>query len=525
MAGSYLTTRKGDRLGTVKILVVLVETGTVANSREQSITMGRDISLGNVKKVLTEEFKREAAILHHNYEKIIRELGIGKSVLFPYFYQTVISQNASIFEKENQLKDKFFDKEAEKQYKLSNTELLKYIDNLESKLLYLEKKHKAIIDNVKGVIFQTNKTGCWTFLSPIWTKITGFTIEESIGKFFLNYVYADDQEFHYKQFQSIIEEKRPYSRYEIRYSTKNGEFRWIEVYARLTKDEYGNISGTLGTLHDITVQRKTEKMLHLAYELRRRSDFLNDIVMGTTIVDERIQDYMHTLGLDFSRPLICCLLVSKDFIGREKEQNTIIEVLGNEKGSIVWNCRNDIGVLYQGGNAELSVESSMMFAHTLLEKIYRYNPQLKLVIGISNVQTGLNSVRKTYWQGWSATVAAQCQGREDGIFHYKDLGILQLLVKNIGNEGAKEFVKEQIGTLIRYDEEKGTNLVTTLEEILQHSNLKKTAEKMFLHPKTVVFRKQRIEKILGVSLDSFETRLALGVALKLHLVNQVIKAN
>ncbi|MCC5465394.1 helix-turn-helix domain-containing protein [Pelosinus sp. Bkl1] len=248
--------------------------------------------------------------------------------------------------------------------------------------------------------------------------------------------------------------------------------------------------------------------------------------MGTTSVDERIKDYMHTLGLDFSRPLICCLLVSKDFIGREKEQNNIIEVLGNEKGCIVWNCRNDIGVLYQGGNAEhATVESSMMFAHALLEKIYQYDSQLKLVLGISNVQTGLNSVRKTYWQGWSATVAAQCQGKEDGIFHYKDLGILQLLVKNIGNEGAKEFVKEQIGTLIRYDEEKGTNLVTTLEEILQHSNLKKTAEKMFLHPKTVVFRKQRIEKILGVSLDSFETRLALGVALKLHLVNQVIKVH
>ena len=84
----------------------------------------------------------------------------------------------------------------------------------------------------------------------------------------------------------------------------------------------------------------------------------------------------------------------------------------------------------------------MMFAHALLEKIYQYDPQLKLVLGISNVQTGLNSVRKTYWQGWSATVAAQCQGKEDGIFHYKDLGILQLLVKNIGNEGAKEFVIE-----------------------------------------------------------------------------------
>jgi PAS domain S-box-containing protein len=406
-----------------------------------------------------------------------------------------------------------------------NIELLKHINNLENKLLHLEKKHKAIIDNVKGVIFQTDKEGYWTFLTPAWTKITGFSIEESIGTFFLNYVYPEDREFHHKQFLAIIERERSYCRYEIRYSTKKGEFRWIEIYTRLTTDKYGNTMGTLGTLHDITVQRKTEKMLHLAYELRRRSDFLNDIIMGSTIVDEATKNYIQTIGLDVSRPLFCCLVVSKGFIGREKEQNSIIEVLGHEKNCVVWNCRNDIGVIYQEAKGDHEVpENSIYFAHSLMEKIRQCDPQIKIVIGVSSQQTGFDSIRKTYWQGWSATIAAQCQGnQEEGIYHYKDLGILQLLVKNIGNEGADEFVQEQIGKLILYDQEKGTNFLVTLEEILQNSNLKKTAEKMFLHPKTVVFRKQRIEKILGVSIDLFETRLALAVALKLHAVSRVLK--
>lgn len=480
--------------------------------------------LGNVEKFLNEDFKREAAVLRRNYEKIMSELGIGKSVLFPYFYQTVISQDHANFE-EKQLTSFPLDK-AKRQYKMDNIELANYIDSLESKLLYLEKRHKAIIDNVKGVIFQTDTAGYWTFLSPVWTKITGFSIEESLGNHFLDYVYADDKELHYKQFQAIITKQKAYSRYEIRYLTQNGEFRWIEVYARLIADEDGNVTGTLGTLHDITVQRKTEKMLHLAYELRRRSDFLNDIVMGKTVVDEKVHEGMHTLGIDFSYPLICCLLVSKEPIDREKEQNAIIEVLESEKGCIAWNCRNDIGVLYQNmDDGHSGPESGIVFANSLLKKIHQQYPQLKFVIGISNMQTGQDSVRKAYWQGWSATVAAQCQGRADGVFHYKDLGILQLLVKNIGNEGANEFIKEQIGNLICHDREKGTDFLITLEEILQNSSLKKTAEKLFLHPKTVVFRKQRIERILGVSLDSFETRLALGVALKLYAVNQVVKAN
>lgn len=483
--------------------------------------------MNNIKPIFTEECKREAAVLHLNYERIMRELGIGKSVLFRYFYQIINSQDAPCYEERSQLEAVPSSEKNKKQNEMSKVELVAYINNLESKLLHLEKKHKAIIDNVKGVIFQTDKEGHWTFLTPTWTKITGFSIEECIGTFFLNYVYPDDREFHHKQFLALIGKERSYCRYEIRYSTKKGEFRWIEIYTRLMADEYGNIIGTLGTLHDITVQRKTEKMLHLAYELRRRSDFLNDMIMGGKIVDEVTREYLQTLGIDVSRPLFCCLVVSKEFVGREREQNSIIEVLGHEKNCIVWNCRNDIGVIYQGLDEDYeTLESSISFAHSLMEKVCKCNPQLKVVIGISSLQTGINSIRKTYWQGWSATIAAQCQGDEaKGIYHYKDLGILQLLVKNIGNEGSDEFVQEQIGKLILYDQEKGTNFLITLEEILQNSNIKKTAQIMFLHPKTVVFRKQRIEKILGVSIDLFENRLALAVALKLHSVSRVIKKN
>jgi PAS domain S-box-containing protein len=482
--------------------------------------------LNEVKPTFTEDFKREAAVLHHNYERIMRELGVGKSVLFRYFYQTITSQESSFLKEENRLAAAPDGEDNKKLYEMKNIELVEHINNLESRLLYLERKHKAIIDNVKCVIFQTDKEGRWTYLSPAWTKIIGFGIEECIGTSFLNYVYPDDREFHHKQFLAIIEREKAYCRYEIRYSTQKGEFRWIEIYNRLMMDEDGNIVGTLGTLHDITVQRKTEKMLHLAYELRRRSDFLNDIINGSIIVDEVTKDYMKTIGLDISRPIYCCLIASKGFIGREKEQNSIIEVLGHEKNCIVWNCRNDIGVIYQIVKEDAEALESGSFAYSLMEKIRKCNPKLKAVIGISSQQIGSDSLRKTYWQAWSATIVAQCQGNDkEGIYHYKDLGILQLLVKNIGNEGADEFVQEQIGKLILYDQEKGSNLLITLEEILQNSNLKKTAEKMFLHPKTVVFRKQRIEKILGISIDLFETRLALAVALKLYAVSQVLKKN
>ena len=77
------------------------------------------------------------------------------------------------------------------------------------------------------------------------------------------------------------------------------------------------------------------------------------------------------------------------------------------------------------------------------------------------------------------------------------------------------FVERSLGKLIRQDTAKGTQLVSTLEEILSASNLKEAAERSFVHHKTILARKNRIETILGVSIDDVETRLTLSTAMKI----------
>ena len=124
--------------------------------------------------------------------------------------------------------------------------------NVEEKLKEIEEKYQAVVNNLKEVIFQTDSQGLWTFLNPAWEEITGFTVAESIGENFLNYVHPDDRQKNYERFLPLIERKKDYCRHVIRYLTKDGGFRWIEVFARLTLDKDQNIAGTTGTLNDIT---------------------------------------------------------------------------------------------------------------------------------------------------------------------------------------------------------------------------------------------------------------------------------
>jgi PAS domain S-box-containing protein len=153
-----------------------------------------------------------------------------------------------------------------------------------------EAKYRSVVDNVKEVIFQTNSSGIWTFLNPAWTEITGFSLNESLGKSVSDYVHPDDRERYLQLFRELIEGQGKYCQDEIRYLTADGGYRWIEVNARLTLDANGFINGTSGTLNDITSRKQAE------IEIRKAMDKEKELV-------ELKSKFITMVSHDFRTPL------------------------------------------------------------------------------------------------------------------------------------------------------------------------------------------------------------------------------
>lgn len=314
---------------------------------------------------------------------------------------------------------------------------------------------------------------------------------------------------------------------ECRWQHKDSTYRWIALTGKAVYDNMNHPVRWVGLGSDST----DEKKLQAAYEIRRRSTVLNDILKGISCIDEDNRVYAQNMGLNFSQPLLCCVINiekavthplthSNDCVDRKTMNHEIIAELNGTAGCVAWECRNKIGVLYQVKQVNIKdPRIGKKFAQSLQNKIHSHHPDIITMIGIGEAQQQTKGFEKSFQQAWEAVCVAQCSSSGKDIIHFLDLGILQLLVKQSDKTYAPEFIQRTIGNLIQYDNEKGTDYLDTLEAILQNSNLKKTAKLLFLHYNTIVFRKKRIEKILGLSLNAFETQLTLATAIKLYKLN------
>ncbi|GAC1646857.1 MAG: PucR family transcriptional regulator [Ktedonobacteraceae bacterium] len=110
----------------------------------------------------------------------------------------------------------------------------------------------------------------------------------------------------------------------------------------------------------------------------------------------------------------------------------------------------------------------------------------------------------------------------EGKFHsFARLGIYRLLFYLDGQSELTNFYQEMLGPLLEYDARHDGTYIKTLECYFQYNgNLSQTARTMHFHRNSLIYRLERIEEILGRSLEDAELRLSLQIALKIHHLQQ-----
>jgi PucR family transcriptional regulator, purine catabolism regulatory protein len=145
--------------------------------------------------------------------------------------------------------------------------------------------------------------------------------------------------------------------------------------------------------------------------------------------------------------------------------------------------------------------------------------------GVGRPNTGLTGMQRSFAEAEQAVRAGERLFGAGQTVALGDLGAYRLLAQLQGTSELHSFQQETLGGLIDYDSRTNSQLLPTLEAFFTaNGNLSKTADVLFVHRNTLMYRLKRIEELTGVSLDDPETRFDLQLALKMHHVAQRARA-
>ena len=149
----------------------------------------------------------------------------------------------------------------------------------EEQLTESRERYLTVINSISEVIFQTDSAGNWTLLNPAWTNITGYELANSLGAHFIDLIYVEDLKSAQELLHSVLTQQEREFHCTLRLITNAGGIRHVDVYAGVTFDKAGAVSGMAGTLNDVTERVIRDQELHRAQAAseaanRAKSEFL-----------------------------------------------------------------------------------------------------------------------------------------------------------------------------------------------------------------------------------------------------------
>lgn len=264
-------------------------------------------------------------------------------------------------------------------------------------------------------------------------------------------------------------------------------------------------------------------------EQKLRIDFLNEVTSGKIESDDVLHERACSFGFNMHIPYISYVFIPADHEnGRHKYQKSEInrlELSVNKafasigKICISWSFQNKVSVLCP---VQPKIDDIKVRSIAIAQSIYKYlsdNGNIPVEIGIGTYHPESLNIYKSYMEAVDAASYGKLIPGKVNVYHYDDLGIYQLLLRLVNTENSNQYIKSFLGRLIEYDQRKNTQLVLTLEHLISCGNLREAAKIMFVHPKTMALRKEKIERILEISFENTETKEALSAAIKLHRIS------
>jgi PAS domain S-box-containing protein len=146
---------------------------------------------------------------------------------------------------------------------------------------YSDEKYRHIIENASVVMYTTDENGTITFANRQVGELTGYTVEELIGKDFSFLLHPSWLQQVFNHYTNQFQHRIPSTTLEFITRTKNGQQKWVEQTAQLLiKDDH--VTGYQCMVKDITEKKKIELELKESEQIRKENQLRLEAILENT---------------------------------------------------------------------------------------------------------------------------------------------------------------------------------------------------------------------------------------------------
>jgi purine catabolism regulator len=249
-----------------------------------------------------------------------------------------------------------------------------------------------------------------------------------------------------------------------------------------------------------------------------RGDFLEGLLAGT-LPEKEIDRLSSRLDHD-TRPAHAVITIGwagEDPPTLRRLETTLSWLLNNHtRPALVHVYGGQYLCIFQSLKDETDMEPAHELARRVIEQVEAEFPEANLIGGMSGPARSLESWPRVYREALQAMDVGRRLNLTNRIVEFNSLGVFRLLSELETIPSVQEFALQVIGPLLQYDEQHRGSLVQTLAAYFDHhGNISQTAESLFVHRNTLLYRMDRIQELTEQDLNNADMRLALHLSLKL----------
>ena len=172
---------------------------------------------------------------------------------------------------------------------------------------------------------------------------------------------------------------------------------------------------------------------------------------------------------------------------------------------------------------ELEYQKEMEEVEDVIQRSILYRKKdTDFQIGIGKSVEGYQRLKESYHEASRAIkyieIIRQVTGdKNKSVVHYSNLGFFQIFGEIEDVTELERYIPETLKKLYLYDDEHKGELITTLQMYLRNNqSIKKTADAMFVHYRTISYRLEKIKQISGINFDDADEVLAVSNGLIIY---------